>query len=114
MAVVDDGRIARTRYKSIKIFHVPDLTLIEAYPETGRTHQIRVHFAWLGYPLVGDTMYGRKKPLLALERHFLHAASLTFRLPSSGQEQTFTCKLPVELQSILDQLTSAEKQETIR
>ena len=114
MAVVDDGRIARTRYKSIKVFHAPDVTLIEAYPETGRTHQIRVHLAWLGYPLVGDTMYGRKKPLLALGRHFLHAASLTFRLPSSGQEQTFTCKLPIDLQSILDQLTSAEKQETIR
>ncbi len=106
MAVVRsaNGRAAQTRYKSIETFHDPDLTLIEAYPETGRTHQIRVHMAWLGFPLVGDKMYGRKHPALESNRHFLHAASLTFTLPSNGTERTFKSQLPDDLQSILDQL----------
>ena len=106
MAVTANGRAARTRYRSIKILHDPDLTLVEAYPETGRTHQIRVHFAWLGHPLVGDTMYGRKKPLVEINRHFLHAAALTFALPSNGETRTFTSKLPDDLQGVLDRLTA--------
>jgi 23S rRNA pseudouridine1911/1915/1917 synthase len=104
MAVTGDGRSARTRYASIETSHDPDLTLVEAYPETGRTHQIRVHFAWLKHPLVGDTTYGRKLPLFDLQRHFLHAASLTFTLPADGEERTFKSQLPDDLQSILDQL----------
>ncbi|HJW84485.1 MAG TPA: RluA family pseudouridine synthase [Anaerolineae bacterium] len=81
-----------------------EYTLVEAYPETGRTHQIRVHFAWLGHPLVGDTVYGRKKPALPIERHFLHAARLTLRLPSTGEERAFESPLPEDLQRVLDVL----------
>jgi 23S rRNA pseudouridine1911/1915/1917 synthase len=109
MAVASDGRPSRTRYKVIRYWELaPSVyTLVEAYPETGRTHQIRVHFAWLGHPLVGDKLYGRKKPSLPIGRHFLHAAGLRLRLPSSGEERTFTAELPEELASVLKALQSA-------
>ncbi|NTU63754.1 MAG: RluA family pseudouridine synthase [Chloroflexi bacterium] len=108
MAVMHEGRSARTRYRVRQIYRQPDLTLVEAYPETGRTHQIRVHFAWLKHPLVGDGTYGRQKPIVPIARHFLHAASLTFTLPA-GEARTFTSKLPDDLQHVLDRLTVAEK-----
>jgi 23S rRNA pseudouridine1911/1915/1917 synthase len=108
MVVTREGRSARTRYRVKQIYRRPDLSLVEAYPETGRTHQIRVHFAWLKHPLVGDEIYGRQKPIVPIERHFLHAASLTLTLPK-GETRTFTAKLPGDLQSVLDQLTAAEK-----
>jgi 23S rRNA pseudouridine1911/1915/1917 synthase len=76
MAVTREGRSARTRYRVRQIFRQPDLTLIEAYPETGRTHQIRVHCAWLKHPVVGDELYGRHWPIVPIERHFLHAPHL--------------------------------------
>ena len=76
-------------------------SLVEVYPETGRTHQIRVHFAWLGYPLLGDTLYGRRTPTLPISRHFLHAARLTLVLPSSGVERTFESPLPAELSRLV-------------
>jgi 23S rRNA pseudouridine1911/1915/1917 synthase len=108
MAVTRDGRSAQTRYRVRQIYHQPDLSLVEASPETGRTHQIRVHFAWLKHPLVGDEIYGRHKLIVPIERHFLHAASLTLTLPN-GETHTFISKLPDDLQSVLDQLTAAEK-----
>jgi len=104
MAVTHDGRVARTRYRVIQIYRDPDLSLVEAYPETGRTHQIRVHFAWLKHPLVGDEVYGRQHPLVPSERHFLHAASLTLTLPT-GETRTFSAPLPPDLQRVLNQLT---------
>ena len=64
MAVTSDGRSARTRYRVKQVFHDPPLSLIECYPETGRTHQIRVHFAWRHHPLVGDTIYGKRSRAL--------------------------------------------------
>ncbi len=108
MAVTRDGRSALTRYRVRQTYRQPELSLIEAYPETGRTHQIRVHFAWLKHPLVGDELYGRQKPLVPIERHFLHAASLALTLPN-GETHTFTAKLPDDLQCVLDRLTAAEK-----
>jgi 23S rRNA pseudouridine1911/1915/1917 synthase len=108
MAVTHGGRSARTRYRVIRFYRQPELSLVEAYPETGRTHQIRVHLAWIKHPLVGDAVYGRQKPLVPTERHFLHAASLTLTLPN-GEMRTFTSKLPKDLQDVLDQLTAAEK-----
>ena len=108
MAVTHTGRSALTRYRVRRVYRQPDVSLVEAYPETGRTHQIRVHFAWLKHPLVGDRTYGRRKPIVPGERHFLHAASLTFTLPS-GETRTFTAPLPDDLQRVLDQLTVAEK-----
>ena len=108
MGVTREGRSARTRYRVRQIYRQPDLTLVEAYPETGRTHQIRVHFAWLKHPLVGDETYGRQRSIVPSERHFLHAASLTLTLPN-GKTHTFNSKLPDDLQGVLDQLTAAEK-----
>ncbi len=102
MAVSPDGRPSRTRYKVIGDWGL--YSLVEAYPETGRTHQIRVHFAWLGHPLAGDTLYGRKKPSLPIGRHFLHAARLTLRLPSTGEERTFESPLPEDLRQVLQRL----------
>jgi 23S rRNA pseudouridine1911/1915/1917 synthase len=108
MAVTREGRSAQTRYRVRQAYRQPDLSLVEAYPETGRTHQIRVHFAWLKHPLVGDELYGRQKPIVPIERHFLHAAALTLALPG-GETRTFTAKLPDDLQRVLDRLTAAEK-----
>ena len=67
--------------------------------QTGRTHQIRVHFAFKGFPLVGDALYGRKHPLLA--RHFLHAHRLGFAHPVSGEELEFTSPLAEDLSKAL-------------
>jgi 23S rRNA pseudouridine1911/1915/1917 synthase len=108
MAVTSDGRPARTRYRVKQVFDDPPVSLIECYPETGRTHQIRVHFAWRHHPLVGDTIYGKRTPHFGLTRHFLHAASLAFTLPN-GEARTFSSSLPIELQRVLDQLTNAAK-----
>jgi 23S rRNA pseudouridine1911/1915/1917 synthase len=76
--------------------------LVEVTPQSGRTHQIRVHFASLGHPLAGDATYGRPHP--ALDRHFLHARLLGFKHPSTGEYVEFTSELPVELQTFLDAL----------
>jgi 23S rRNA pseudouridine1911/1915/1917 synthase len=110
MAAVSDGRASRTAYKAIEFFDAgpQQYTLVEVRPQTGRTHQIRVHFAWLKFPLVGDRVYGRRRPKhpLPLQRHFLHAQSLSFCLPS-GREATFTAPLPTDLVSILESLRIA-------
>lgn len=96
------ARPAQTRYRTVTVYD--DFTLIECELHTGRTHQIRVHLAYIGYPIVGDTVYGRRKQRIPLKRHFLHAAELTFRRPSDNQEMTFRTELPLELQAVLDQL----------
>ena len=100
MAVVSGGREARTEYKVIKYFD--DYTLVEAMPETGRTHQIRVHFAAIGHPIFGDHIYGKRSPLLG--RQFLHAHRLGFKLPSSGEFVEFGAELPPDLEEVLKQL----------
>ncbi|MCX7975820.1 MAG: RluA family pseudouridine synthase [Bellilinea sp.] len=104
MAVVPagKGREAITEYYTLESF--PQHTLIEAHPLTGRTHQIRLHLAFIGCPIVGDTVYGRRKISLPLNRHFLHAARLTIRLPGEKQPRTFESPLPPELEKILQQL----------
>jgi len=79
-----------------------DYTLVEARPETGRTHQIRVHFASVGRPIVGDATYGAKSELVG--RQFLHAQKLSFKLPSTGKLTEFTAPLPLDLQAALDRL----------
>ena len=77
-----------------------DCALVEAMPVTGRTHQIRVHLAHVGHPLVGDALYGKPSPLVA--RHFLHAARLAFLLPPDEQEWCeFEAPLPPDLRAAL-------------
>jgi 23S rRNA pseudouridine1911/1915/1917 synthase len=93
MAVVREGRPARTQYQVVK--YISDYTLLEIMLETGRTHQIRVHLAAIGYPVVGDAVYGVKSPHLS--RQFLHACRLGFRLPSSGEYVEFKSELPEDL-----------------
>jgi len=104
MTVVSDGRgrAAITEFHTVKQFS--QHTLVEAHPLTGRTHQIRLHMAFLGCPIVGDLVYGRKKPSLDLERHFLHAYQISIILPGESEARTFQAELPADLQTILDQL----------
>jgi len=97
MAVVAKGREARTEYRVKK--YIGDYTLLEVFPETGRTHQIRVHFAAIGYPVVGDKVYGVRSPFLS--RQFVHAARLGFKLPSSGKYMEFKSELPPDLAQAL-------------
>ncbi len=106
MMVTPEGREAITEYKVLR--HYPEYTLVEVRPLTGRTHQIRVHFAFIGYPLAGDTVYGRRKQRLKpwLRRHFLHAHRLSFILPRTGERVTFTSPLPRDLEAVLQRLES--------
>ena len=104
MEIVPDakGRLAQTGYRTLETF--PEHSLLELRPETGRTHQIRVHMSFLGCPIVGDRVYGRRRPTLAVSRHFLHALKLTLHLPHSPEAQTFEAPLPADLGEILVQL----------
>ena len=103
MAVVSTGRPAITRYRVVTSYSRS--TLVEARPRTGRTHQIRVHLASVGHPVVGDTTYGR--PAEGLSRQFLHAFRLAFVHPASGETIRFTAELPNDLRSYLDRLVPA-------
>lgn len=97
------GREAITQYKVLKQFK--KFSLLEVWPKTGRLHQIRVHLAWLGNPIVGDKKYSFKNQLLpkGLNRQFLHAAELQIILPN-GQKKQFYSPLPTELTKIITQL----------
>jgi 23S rRNA pseudouridine1911/1915/1917 synthase len=104
------AREALTRYQVIRRFR--GFTLVEAYPETGRTHQIRVHFAALGHPIVGDTTYGAPGKLqlgggevATLSRTFLHAGFLEFQHPRMRQAVSFSAPLPPELEEFLASLS---------
>ena len=98
MAVTAGGREARTSYRTLG--NPSGHTLLELYLETGRTHQIRVHLAYLGHPLLGDETYGRTSPLLS--RQFLHARHLGFEHPTSGEWMDFHSSLPAELTAVLE------------
>lgn len=104
MAVVplEKGREAVSEYRTVESF--PVHTLLEVHPLTGRTHQIRVHMVFLGCPVVGDTVYGKKKPTVDLDRHFLHAYKLKITLPGEKQPRLFEATLPLELLSVLESL----------
>ena len=113
MAVVAAGKEARTSYRVIQRYHCRDqgYSLLELYPETGRTHQIRVHLAYLGHPLLGDAVYGRRSPLL--DRHFLHAHHLGFQHPVGGQRLEFRSDLPPDLKRALEAMPGASEGRTI-
>lgn len=106
MAIVSaqKGREAVTEYRVLETF--ANHSLIEAHPLTGRTHQIRLHLAFLGCPIVGDNIYGHRNSSLELQRHFLHAAQLTIQLPGETQPRTFEAELPPELADLLTSLRS--------
>jgi 23S rRNA pseudouridine1911/1915/1917 synthase len=97
MAVVAEGREARTEYRVVR--YIGKYSLLEIKPETGRTHQIRVHLAAIGFPVVGDVTYGFKSPHLS--RQFLHASRLGFHLPSTGEYVEFESPLPPDLEQAL-------------
>jgi 23S rRNA pseudouridine1911/1915/1917 synthase len=106
MAIVSEsrGREAISEYKTVESF--AKHTLLEFHPLTGRTHQIRLHCAFLGCPIVGDEIYGRKKPTVEINRHFLHAYRLKIVLPNEKEPRVFEAPLPGELQSVLSALRS--------
>lgn len=84
-------------------------TYLEIHPITGRTHQIRVHLSYLGVPVVGDTLYGRRKASVPLDRFFLHAKLLSIRLPDDRSARSFEAPLPPELQKVLSDLKEQEQ-----
>jgi 23S rRNA pseudouridine1911/1915/1917 synthase len=98
------GREAVSEYLSLESFK--DHTLLEFHPHTGRTHQIRLHCAFLGCPIVGDRIYGRRHPSVDISRHFLHAQRLTIHLPGEKSPRTFDAPLPEELESVLEEVRS--------
>jgi len=107
MAVIPPGyaghaRPAQTAYRVVISYD--DYTLLECRLLTGRTHQIRVHLAYVGFPIVGDTVYGRRKQTIRLKRHFLHAARLTLLRPSDDTPLSLEAELPPELTAVLQQL----------
>lgn len=107
MAIVSEsrGREAISEYKTLESFK--DHTLLEFHPLTGRTHQIRLHCAFLGCPIVGDEIYGKKKSSIHIERHFLHAYRLKIVLPGEQERKFFEAPLPEELESVLVSLREA-------
>ena len=100
MAVVEDGRESTTRYRIRE--ELPGHALLEVEPVTGRTHQIRVHLAAIGHPILGDSVYGRPSPLL--DRQFLHAWKLAFGMPLGGRLVEFESPLPADLRAVLEHL----------
>jgi len=106
MAVVANGRYARTDYRVIGSYSAPAVvSRLECRLETGRTHQIRVHLASINHPLVGDPTYSQRRPMLGLTRPFLHAAELAFVHPATGERVTFHSPLAADLQAWLDAAT---------
>ncbi len=99
------GRKAESEFYTVAEYR--DHTLLEVNPLTGRTHQIRVHLAFLGCPVVGDQIYGHRKNSLEIDRFFLHASKLVIRLPGKEEETEFNAPLPSDLQTIIDHLEKA-------
>lgn len=99
--IIDDGRAAVTHFQVIERFK--DFTLLSLKLETGRTHQIRVHMKYIGYPLAGDPIYGPKKTLKG-PGQFLHAQTLGFKHPKTGEFLTFEADLPELFQKTLSEL----------
>lgn len=107
--------ITEYRVKNYYSFDSRKLSLLEVFPQTGRTHQIRIHLSSIGHPVVGDQIYGRQKAKLPFEfnRQFLHCFSLEFSLPSEnnhpGRRLKLESDLPNELQDILNKLAANKK-----
>jgi 23S rRNA pseudouridine1911/1915/1917 synthase len=105
MATQVEGRPSRTHYRRAAHWSQAGLSLLEASLETGRTHQIRVHFASIGHPVVGDRVYGRPGPAgVDPHRVWLHAAHLGFEHPVTGEALSIDSPLPEDLQASLEAL----------
>jgi len=102
MSVRADGRPAQTAFRVMERFG--DFCLVDANLLTGRTHQLRVHFAFIGHPVAGDVVYGRRKFPPGLKRQFVHARELHIRSPADGQPHHFHADLPDDLTRVLDLL----------
>ena len=100
MAVVANGRPAVTHWRVLERFQ--GFCYVECRLETGRTHQIRVHMAHIGHPILGDTVYGNKKPVLGLQGQCLHAVGLRFLHPRTGEAVELHCGLTEEFQTQLE------------
>ena len=104
MAVTEkNSRHAVTHYEVIARYR--GYTHLRCRLETGRTHQIRVHLAYKGHPILGDMVYGHKKAELGMDSQCLHARQLTFVHPRTGQPVTVECELPDYFQEVLKKLT---------
>ena len=104
MAVVPTGRRAVTHWEVVARY--PGVTHLRCRLETGRTHQIRVHMAYIGHPILGDTVYGAKKPVPGLTGQCLHATGLRFIHPRTGDPVELHCPLPPEFTAMLQKLQS--------
>ena len=104
MAVVPTGRRAVTHWEVVARY--PGVTHLRCRLETGRTHQIRVHMAYIGHPILGDTVYGAKKPVPGLTGQCLHATGLRFIHPRTGEPVELHCPLPPEFTAMLQKLQS--------
>jgi len=102
MAVIKGGRAAVTHYKTEDIF--ANAALLRCSLETGRTHQIRVHMAHLGHPIVGDAVYGRKGKEYNFPRQALHATALTLVHPVTGKVMEFHSELPEDMRELVEGL----------
>ena len=105
ISVVKGGREAITHFKVIERFK--EYTLVKCILETGRTHQIRVHMAYIGHPLVGDPVYGYKKQKFKLQGQMLHAKVLGFIHPSTKEYMQFESPLPDYFTEIINKLKSS-------
>jgi len=110
MAVMLGGQGKPAISEYFQLDKYPKHTLLEVHPITGRTHQIRVHMSYLGVPVVGDTLYGHRNPSIPIARVFLHAKSLSLRLPGERTPRNFEAPLPEDLQEILSTLKGQEEQ----
>ena len=114
MATTRQGREAITHFVVTERFK--EATLLDVEIETGRTHQIRVHLAFIGHPVVGDAVYGNKvserlADELGATRQFLHASSLSFAMPGSGEQRTFVAPLPDDLKVLLEKLPEEKSED---
>jgi len=104
MGVVQDGKHAVTEFEVIDTQFQGGRALVKIKIETGRTHQIRVHMAFIGCPIIGDTVYGFNKQRIGMKRNFLHASELSFDHPTTGERMTFTSELPAGLKNVMEKL----------
>ena len=104
MAVQRGGKSAQTEFEVLDDHFQGERALVRLKPLTGRTHQIRVHMAFIGCPVVGDAVYGYRKQRLRMKRLFLHAHELGFEHPASGERMRFVSELPVGLRAVMDKL----------